>query len=122
MLTMLAGLTWHSTVSTPQSHACLRTAIQCGATVWNGGVFYGTPTHNSLTLLRGYFQAYPEDAAKVVLNVKGCTKPGSLEPDSSRAAVLRDVKMAVDLLPPELKRVRHSSFSLGVRPMLMGVD
>lgn len=68
-------------------------------------MFYGTPAHNSLTLLRGYFQEYPEDAAKVVLNVKGCNKPDTLLPDSSREGVMRDVRAAVDMLPPKLKKI-----------------
>jgi hypothetical protein len=56
----------------------------------------------------------------VVLNVKGCTKPGSLEPDASRAGVLRDVKIAVDLLPPDLKKVQQLRLEKG--RVLTGVD
>jgi pyridoxine 4-dehydrogenase len=83
----------------------MRAAIETGCTIWNGGLFYGTPTHNSLTLLRGYFQEYPEDAAKVELNIKGCVKLGTISPDGSREAVMRDVKTCLDLLPSEIKKI-----------------
>jgi len=83
----------------------MRAAVQTGCTIWNGGLFYGTPTHNSLTLLRSYFQEYPEDAAKVELNIKGCIKPGALLPEGTREAVIRDVKACLDLLPPEIKKI-----------------
>lgn len=43
-----------------------------------------------------------------MLNIKGCTKPRSLQPDCSREGVLRDVKTAVELLPLDVKKV--SSF------------
>jgi pyridoxine 4-dehydrogenase len=33
--------------------------------------YYGTPTANSLHLLRYYFNKYPRDADKVVLSIKG---------------------------------------------------
>jgi pyridoxine 4-dehydrogenase len=33
--------------------------------------YYGTPTFNSLHVLRYYFEKYPEDASKVVLSIKG---------------------------------------------------
>lgn len=37
----------------------------------NGGDLYGHSEHNSLTLLNKYYTKYPEDADKVVLNLKG---------------------------------------------------
>ena len=86
-------------------YTAMRAAVQIGCTVWNGGLFYGIPTHNSLTLLRGYFQEYPDDAARVELNIKGCTKPGMLFPDGSREGVMRDVKNCLDLLLPEVKKI-----------------
>jgi pyridoxine 4-dehydrogenase len=88
-----------------ETHAAMRAAIQTGCTIWNGGLFYGTPTHNSLTILRNYFQKYPEDAAKVELNIKGCMKPGVMLPDGTREGVMRDVKICLDLLPPEIKKI-----------------
>lgn len=35
------------------------------------GMFYGTPQHNSLHLIKRYFEQYPEDASRVVLSIKG---------------------------------------------------
>jgi len=103
----LIGFTWQygPELTQEQTYAAMRAAIQTGCTVWNGGLFYGTPTHNSLTLLRSYFQEYPEDAAKVELNIKGCFNHKALRPDGSRVAVMRDVKTCLDLLPPEIKTI-----------------
>ncbi|KAH7086894.1 NADP-dependent oxidoreductase domain-containing protein [Paraphoma chrysanthemicola] len=49
----------------------MKAALNHGANFWNGGIHYGTPSANSLHLLRHYFQKYPEDADKVVLSIKG---------------------------------------------------
>jgi len=94
-----------SGISEEQAFEAMRVAIDTGCTVWNGGLFYGSPTNNSLTLLRRYFEKYPEDAAKVEINIKGCTVPGQMMPDGSREGVIRDVKTALELLPPEIKKV-----------------
>lgn len=83
----------------------MRTAVELGCTVWNGGLFYGNPESNSLTLLRKYFEKYPEDASKVQINIKGCIAPGRMEPDGSREGVFRDVQKAIELLPPEIKKI-----------------
>lgn len=40
-------------------------------TCWNGGEFYGPPDYNSLILLERYLEKYPEDADKIVINIKG---------------------------------------------------
>ncbi|KAI1073852.1 putative aldo/keto reductase [Whalleya microplaca] len=37
---------------------------------WNGADFYGTPSANSLHLLKRYFTKFPEDADKVVVSIK----------------------------------------------------
>ncbi|KAF2665773.1 Aldo/keto reductase, partial [Microthyrium microscopicum] len=66
---------------------------------------YGTPESNSLTLLRKYFEKYPEDAAKVQLNIKGCTAVGKMEPDGSKEGVFRDVQRAIQQLPPHIKKI-----------------
>nr|POE63596.1 putative pyridoxal reductase 2 [Quercus suber] len=49
----------------------MKTAVDKGATCWNGGMFYGPPDANSLQLVNAYFTKYPEDANKVVLSIKG---------------------------------------------------
>lgn len=56
-----------------------------------------TPEHNSLTLLNKYFEKYPEDADKVVLNVKGGTRPG-LKPDGSAAYMRESVENCLRML------------------------
>jgi len=54
------------------------------------GIFYGTPQHNSLHLIKRYFEQYPEDASKVVLSIKGAftmqTGPNG-SPEGVRASV-----------------------------------
>ncbi|MCJ1404659.1 hypothetical protein MMC11_007885 [Xylographa trunciseda] len=70
-----AGLTARSTIpSEEQAFAAMRAALAAGCNFWNGGEFYGAPNYNSLTLLKKYFDKYPEDVDKVVLNVKGATR------------------------------------------------
>ncbi|KAI0429238.1 NADP-dependent oxidoreductase domain-containing protein [Xylaria sp. FL1042] len=51
--------------------AMIKAALDSGANFLNGGEFYGTPEDNSLTLLKQYFEKYPEDANKVVIGIKG---------------------------------------------------
>ncbi|KAN0102832.1 putative aldo/keto reductase [Hyaloscypha variabilis] len=67
----LAGLT-NRVAPTPDDAAfdVMKTALKCGANVWNGADFYGTPDANSLHLLNRYFTRFPEDAEKVVICIK----------------------------------------------------
>lgn len=75
MLGTLLGLTWRPhPPSEEEAFKAMKAALARGCNFWNGGVFYGTPEHNSLTLLNKYFTKYPEDAAKVVLSIKGALK------------------------------------------------
>ena len=105
-LTLEVGLTpHHGGIPEEQAFEAMRAAVEAGCTVWNGGIFYGTPENNSLTLLRKYFEKYPEDAPKVEINIKGCTVPGKIEPDGSKEAVFRDVQRAIELLPPHIKKI-----------------
>jgi pyridoxine 4-dehydrogenase len=59
-------------------------------------MFYGTPDANSLHLLRYYFEKYPEDAEKVVINIKGAfamsTGPTG-SPEGIRASVEEALKV-----------------------------
>lgn len=106
LLTLKVGLTPHfRSIPEEQAFEAMRAAIETGCTIWNGGIFYGTPENNSLTLLRKYFEKYPEDASKVEINIKGCTVPGKIEPDGSKEAVFRDVQQAIELLPPHIKKI-----------------
>ena len=75
----------------------MRAAISTNCNFWNGGEFYGPPDASSLTLLNEYFAKYPEDADKVVLNVKGCLRPGMI-PDGSPEFVRQSVEHCIDML------------------------
>ena len=91
----LMGL-YHLTLnnSEDQAFAAMHTALANGCNCWNGGVFYGDPDdNNSLTLLNKYYAKYPEDANKVVLNIKGSMsgKLPRIEPNSSPAFIRAEV-------------------------------
>ena len=75
----------------------MRVALTSGYNFWNGGEFYSTPESNSLTLLRKYCSLYPEDADKVVLNIKGAMRPGR-KPDGSPEYVRESVKNCLKML------------------------
>ncbi|KAI0909161.1 NADP-dependent oxidoreductase domain-containing protein [Ustulina deusta] len=50
----------------------IKAALNAGANLLNGAEFYGSSLQdNSLTLLKQYFEKYPEDANKVVIGIKG---------------------------------------------------
>lgn len=79
----LLDLTWRPPIpSEEQAFAAMHAALTSGCNLWNGGEIYGTPDNNSLTLLKNYNTLYPEDADRVVLNIKGATRPG-LQSDGS---------------------------------------
>lgn len=69
----------------------MRTALANGANFWNGGEFYGKPTYNSPILLARYFEQYPDDAAKVVLSIKGAAGPNLEGPDGSAKEIRRSI-------------------------------
>ena len=99
-LSSVPGLTWRSVISSEeQSFAAMRATLAKGCNFWNGGEFYGPADHNSLTLLRKYYEKYPEDADKVVLNIKGGTLPG-LIPDGSPEFIKRSVNNSLKMLGP----------------------
>ena len=80
----------------------MRTAIEAGSNCWNGGEFYGPPENNSLTLLRKYYDKYPEDADKVVLNIKGGLRPG-MKPDGSPDFLRESITKCLETLGPKCK-------------------
>ncbi|KAJ4296040.1 hypothetical protein N0V88_004742 [Collariella sp. IMI 366227] len=95
----LMGLTWRTTpLSDADAFAAIRAAIASGCTYFNGGEFYGPPSNNSLTLLNKYFAAYPEDRAKVVLNIKGCMDLAKHGADGSPEGVKDSVENCVRML------------------------
>ncbi|KAL8839492.1 MAG: hypothetical protein Q9170_001715 [Blastenia crenularia] len=78
----------------------MKTALEHGANLWNGGIHYGTAKANSLHLIRYYFERYPEDASKVVLSIKGAyeiqTGPNG-SPEGIRASVDEAVNILGDI-------------------------
>ncbi len=75
----------------------MRAALSADCNLWDGGEFYGTPDANSLTLLKKYFTRYPEDAEKVILNIKGALQPGMI-PDGSPTFVRQSVEHCLEML------------------------
>lgn len=81
-------------------HSCtvMRTALEHGSNLWNGGEFYGSQDRNSLHLLNEYFTKFPGDAKKVVVSIKGGMKPGQMIPDGSAENVSRSIDECLRLL------------------------
>lgn len=73
-----------------QSFAAMRAALANGCNFFNGGEFYGPTEKNSLALLNRYYTKYPEDADKVVLNIKGGMR--GMTPDGTPEGVRASVK------------------------------
>ena len=63
---------------------------------------YGPPENNSLVLLRKYFDKYPEDVDKVVLNIKGGMRPG-LKMDGSPEFLRESISKSLEILGPKAK-------------------
>lgn len=61
----------------------MKTALNSGSNNWNAGEFYGPPDFNSMTLLKAYFEKYPEDASKVQVIIKGAVNPKTFQSDNS---------------------------------------
>jgi pyridoxine 4-dehydrogenase len=74
----------------------MKTAITNGAISWNGGEFYGPPDHNSLHLLNKYFTKYPEDADKIIINIKGGVRNHQV--DCSPEGVRENVENCLKIL------------------------
>jgi pyridoxine 4-dehydrogenase len=98
----LMGLTWNppSDMTDEKAFKCMKTALEQGCNFWNGGEFYGTTENNSLTLLKKYFEKYPEDADKVVLSIKGCISYAKKAPDASPANIRVSVETCISWLGP----------------------
>ncbi|KAL2862406.1 aldo/keto reductase family protein [Aspergillus lucknowensis] len=85
-------------VDYPIAAKIMKTALEQGANLWNGGIHYGTPTANSLHLLKYYFTQYPEDADKVILCIKGAYNGATHTPEGTPEAVRASVKNALAVL------------------------
>jgi pyridoxine 4-dehydrogenase len=81
----------------------MKAALDSGNNYWNGGELYGGPDSNSLTLLRRYFDKYPDDADKVVINIKGCVDPLTYVLDASAEGVKKSIENCLNLLGPKGK-------------------
>jgi pyridoxine 4-dehydrogenase len=71
----------------------MKTAIDAGATFWNGGVFYGRGPNGepiNLQLIARFFTKYPELADKVFLSIKGGIN-SQFQLDSSEEFLRKDV-------------------------------
>lgn len=94
----LMGLTWRpNPAPDDQAFAAMKAALAASSNFWNGGEFYGPPDCNSLQLLNRYFTKYPEDAEKVVLNIKGSLDE-RLDPHGDEAFVRSSVENCINIL------------------------
>lgn len=94
-----SGLTWRAKPpSQEQAFATLRASLAQGMNLWNAAEFYGTPEYNSLTLLERYFAAYPEDADKVILMVKGAVGLDAHHPSGEPSEIRRSLDNCLKIL------------------------
>ncbi|TVY14635.1 Pyridoxal reductase [Lachnellula arida] len=85
-----------------------KAALSHGANIWSGADYYGTPEANTLHLLNRYFTAYPADADKVILTIKGGVINASTmdcSPEGMRRSVdncnrILDGKKKIDFFGP----------------------
>ena len=87
----------------------MHTALASGCNLWNGAEFYGTPDRNSLSLMRAYYEKYPDDVDKIVLTIKGGLRPGH-QLDGSAAHMRESVVNCLKVLGP---RGKIDTFSCG---------
>lgn len=80
-------------MSDEQAFKAMRASLAHGCNFWNGGEFYGPPENNSLTLMKKYFEKYPEDADKVVLSIKGGLN--NMKPDGSPENIRRSIDQCI---------------------------
>lgn len=89
----MLGLTWRAKPLTDDEiFETLRLALELGCNYWNAGDFYGPPDNNSLTVLKKYYEKYPEDVNRVLLNVKGCSRLPDFKIDASPEGVHKSIE------------------------------
>ncbi|KAE8167221.1 NADP-dependent oxidoreductase domain-containing protein [Aspergillus tamarii] len=116
----LMGLTWRATLPTQeQAFAAMNAAIKNGCTCWNGGEFYGPPDYNTLVLLERYLEKYPEDADKIVLNIKGGLNPQTHQADASPENTRRSLDDSIAQLKG---RKKIDMFEFGRRDPAVPLD
>ncbi|TQV99698.1 aldo/keto reductase [Cordyceps javanica] len=71
--------------------ATMKAAFDRGCRLWSGAEFYGPPDWNSQLFIKEYFTRYPEDAAHVIICIKGGLDTERLAPDTSAAFVRRSI-------------------------------
>ncbi|KAK2616939.1 hypothetical protein QQS21_000028 [Conoideocrella luteorostrata] len=94
--------------SDEECFAAIKAALAAGCNYFNGGEFYGTPESNSLTLLNKYLQKYPEDAEKIVVNIKGSLGPDR-RPTGSKEAVTKSIENVLRLFGPVGKIAQYEA-------------
>ncbi|KAL8919504.1 MAG: hypothetical protein Q9172_004958 [Xanthocarpia lactea] len=87
----LLGMTWRPVVITDEdAFPAMKAAIANGATVWSSSSIYGMPPEPptaGLSLLRRYFEKYPDDAPKVTLFIRACFDSATFSPTCTRDGV-----------------------------------
>lgn len=99
------NFTWRPT-NTPDevAFAAMNAAIENGANLFVSGEFYGTQSpYDNLYLLNRYYAAYPENASKIVLSVKGCVNFATLKPDGSPEGVRNSINSILEKIGPNAK-------------------
>lgn len=92
ILTRYAGFGWLKDKATlDQVVETMKVAFDNGYRFWSGAEFYGPPDWNSQLFIKEYFTRYPDDAAHVVVCIKGGLDVQTLAPDSSAAFMRRSI-------------------------------
>ncbi|KAH7023383.1 NADP-dependent oxidoreductase domain-containing protein [Ilyonectria destructans] len=95
----LLGLTARA-VPDDQAFAAIRAALDAGCNYFNGGEFYGPPDGNSPALLRRYLERYPEDASRIVVNIKGALGR-DFKPRGSKEGIRESINACLQTLGPK---------------------
>lgn len=94
-----SGLTWRTPpIPYEQSFSVMREALENGVNFWDAGELYGPVDANSLQLLRAYFTKYPEDARRVILNVKGAFSVEKFLPQCDEEGITRSINNCLQIL------------------------
>ncbi|KAH6897119.1 NADP-dependent oxidoreductase domain-containing protein [Thelonectria olida] len=94
----LMGLT-AKPIPDEQAFAAIRAALDSDCNYFNGGEFYGPPDANSPALLRRYLEKYPEDASRIVVNIKGALGR-DYQPRGSKEGIRESIDACLSTLGP----------------------